>query len=46
VTAAAAGLYADAVEDGFGRLVFHATLKELEQRSGVEVPPLARRRPE
>lgn len=45
VTAAAAGVYADAVEDGFGRLVFHAALKELEQRSGIEVPALVRRRP-
>jgi 3-hydroxyisobutyrate dehydrogenase-like beta-hydroxyacid dehydrogenase len=44
VTAAAAAVYADAVGDGFGRLVFHATLKELEQRSGREVPALVRRR--
>ena len=34
VTAAAAALYADAVESGFGRLVFHATLRELEQTIG------------
>lgn len=45
VTEAAAGLYAAAVEDGFGRLVFHATLRELERRSGVEMPALERRRP-
>jgi 3-hydroxyisobutyrate dehydrogenase-like beta-hydroxyacid dehydrogenase len=45
VTRAAAELYASAVEDGFGRLVFHATLQELEQRSGVELPALERRRP-
>lgn len=45
VSAAAAAVYADAVAHGFGGLVFHATLKELEQRSGVEVPALERRRP-
>ena len=45
VTSAAADVYAAAVEHGFGRLVFHATLKELEQRSGREVPALERKRP-
>jgi hypothetical protein len=42
VTAAAANLYADAVEAGFGDQVFHAALRELERRAGVEVPPLRR----
>jgi 3-hydroxyisobutyrate dehydrogenase-like beta-hydroxyacid dehydrogenase len=45
VTDAATAVYARSVEDGFGRLVFHATLKELERRSGFEVPALERRRP-
>lgn len=45
VTAAAARLYADAVEAGLGGQVFHATLRQLERRAGVEVPPLRRRSP-
>lgn len=45
VTAAAARLYADAVAAGLGGQVFHATLRELERRAGVEVPPLERRSP-
>ena len=45
VSTAAAAVYAAAVEHGFGRLVFHATLRELELRAGVEVPALQRRSP-
>lgn len=43
VTTAAARLYADAVDAGLGAEVFHATLKELERRAGIEVPALVRR---
>jgi 3-hydroxyisobutyrate dehydrogenase-like beta-hydroxyacid dehydrogenase len=46
LSAAAAELYAEAVEQGFGRQVFHATLRELERRSGIDVPALERRRAE
>jgi len=44
ITSAAAALYRSAVESGDGQLVFHATLRELERRAGVELAPL--RRPE
>ena len=43
LTRAAADLYSDAVDAGFGAEVFHATLKELERRAGVEVPALTRK---
>ncbi|MEZ5279909.1 MAG: NAD(P)-dependent oxidoreductase [Acidimicrobiales bacterium] len=44
VTAAAADLYRDAVDSGFGSEVFHATLKQLELKAGdLQVPPLKRR---
>ena len=46
LSAAAAQLYAEAVDSGFGQLAFHATLQELERRSGVDVPALERRRQE
>lgn len=42
ITAAAAALYRSAVEAGDGQLVFHATLRELERRAGVELAPLPR----
>lgn len=44
VTRAAAEVFAAAVDHGDARLVFHATLRELERRAAVELPPL--RRPE
>jgi 3-hydroxyisobutyrate dehydrogenase-like beta-hydroxyacid dehydrogenase len=42
-TAAARGVYAEALDRGFGEKVFTATLRLLEARAGAEVPPLARR---
>lgn len=44
LTRAAADVYAAAASHGDAQLVFHATLRELERRSGIELPPL--RRPE
>jgi len=44
LTEAAADVYAASAEHGDAQLVFHATLRELERRAGVELPPL--RRPE
>lgn len=41
-TEAALAVYRAAVEAGMGGEVFHATLKELERRAGVELPPLRR----
>lgn len=42
LTRAAADVYAASAERGDGRLVFHATLRELERRADVELPPLRR----
>jgi 3-hydroxyisobutyrate dehydrogenase-like beta-hydroxyacid dehydrogenase len=42
VTRAAADVFAAAVDHGDARLVFHATLRELERRAQVELPPLRR----
>ncbi len=42
LTDAASEVYAAAVEHGDGELVFHATLRELERRAGLELPPLSR----
>lgn len=42
VTSAAADVFAAAVDHGDARLVFHATLRELERRAQVELPPLHR----
>lgn len=44
LTRAAGAVYDAAVEHGDGQLVFHATLRELERRAGVELGAL--RRPE
>ena len=44
LTRAAADVYAAAADHGDARLVFHATLRELERRAGIELSPL--RRPE
>ncbi len=43
LTAAAAALYADAAAGGDGAMAFHATLRELERRAGIELDALARR---
>lgn len=45
LTGAAAELYAAAVASGEGGRAFHATLRELERRAGIELPPLRRPRP-
>lgn len=42
LTRAAAAVYAAAVDHGDARLVFHATLRELERRADIELPPLRR----
>lgn len=42
LTRAAADVYAAAADHGDARMVFHATLRELERRAGVELPPLRR----
>lgn len=42
VTSAAADVFAAAVDHGDDRLVFHATLRELERRAQIELPPLRR----
>jgi 3-hydroxyisobutyrate dehydrogenase-like beta-hydroxyacid dehydrogenase len=42
VTSAAADVFAAAADHGDARLVFHATLRELERRAQVELPPLRR----
>ena len=42
LTRAAADVYAAAVDHGDARLVFHATLRELERRADIELPPLRR----
>lgn len=42
LTRAAADVYAAAANHGDARMVFHATLRELERRAGVELPPLRR----
>lgn len=42
LTRAAADVYAAAVDHGDARLVFHATLRELERRAEIELPPLRR----
>lgn len=44
LTRAAADVYAASADHGDARLVFHATLRELERRADIELPPL--RRPE
>ncbi len=46
VTEAAHGVYADAVDAGLAEQVFFATLKEIERRAGVELPPRDVRKPE
>lgn len=44
LTSAAADLYRDAVDSGFGQEVFHATLKQIELAADdLDVPPLKRR---
>jgi 3-hydroxyisobutyrate dehydrogenase-like beta-hydroxyacid dehydrogenase len=42
VTAAALTVYRDAVDAGFGEQAFHATLRLIERRAGLELPPLRR----
>lgn len=42
MTTAGAGLYADAVAAGDGNLAFHATLRELERRAGIELAAVKR----
>ena len=42
LTQAAGGVYEAAIDAGDGGLVFHATLRELERRAGVELEPLRR----
>ena len=42
LTRAAADVYAAAVDHGDGRLVFHATLRELERRADIELTALRR----
>lgn len=43
-TRGALGVFDAAVAAGDGELVFHATLRELERRAGVDAPPLVRSR--
>jgi 2-hydroxy-3-oxopropionate reductase len=42
VTRAAGALYDAALSAGDGELVFHATLRELERRAGIELEPVRR----
>lgn len=42
LTRAAGAVYDAAIAAGDGELVFHATLRELERRSGIELDPLRR----
>lgn len=42
LTRAAGSIYESARDAGDGELVFHATLRELERRAGVELPALRR----
>ncbi len=42
LTQSACDVFAAAVDAGDGALVFHATLRELERRAGVELPKLTR----
>ncbi len=42
ITRAAGSIYDSARDAGDGELVFHATLRELERRAGVELPALRR----
>ena len=45
MTAAASGVYHDALTQGFGGEDFYATLKVLEGRAGVSVPALGKPQP-
>ena len=42
LTRAAADVYRSAIAAGDGALVFHATLRDLERRAGIELAPLRR----
>lgn len=42
LTEAAAAVYDASADHGDSTLVFHATLRELERRAGIELPPLRR----
>ena len=42
LTRAAGDIYEAAIASGDGELVFHATLRELERRAGIELDPLRR----
>lgn len=42
LAAAGAALYAEAVAAGDGDRAFHATVRELERRAGIELPPVRR----
>jgi 3-hydroxyisobutyrate dehydrogenase-like beta-hydroxyacid dehydrogenase len=45
VTAAALETYRDAIRAGFGPKAFHATLLQVEQAAGIDLPALTRTRP-
>jgi 3-hydroxyisobutyrate dehydrogenase-like beta-hydroxyacid dehydrogenase len=45
VSVAALGVYRAALDAGLGDRAFHATLAEIEQRAGIELPALKRRPP-